>query len=126
MCGSCAEPGDDHGRSRWTTTHLLLLAFVLTLAGLSAAGLALRLSAGGRAAQGDCSAAATAYQLAVTRDLSAGRKVLLADTAAFERQVESVSRCLELRKFVVGTASTLTPICPACVRELARTVGRPG
>ena len=129
MCGSCSEAYHAAGRRRWTSTHFLVLGLVVTLVGLSGAGIALRANGHGRTAAPRCSTAvadATAYQAVMTRDIRAGTTPLLADTDVFVRRVRAgaESDCAEVRRFVKGTNALLKIVCRPCAQQLALAVRR--
>ena len=128
MCGSC-EAGSHSGITRWTSTKLLVIAFVAALVALSIAGLVLRLGSSGRSSAARCShlvADSTTYQTTVTRDLRAGSATLVSDTNLFveHARAQGGGDCAELRTFTKGARSTLRPVCPPCADILARAFDR--
>ena len=120
MCGA-----GEHDRSRrWTSTRLIVLAFVAFLLVLSLTGVVIR----GRAATGEatdsCAAAASAavrFQSAVTRDIGKPAR-LRSDTAAFlgELRALGAAGCAETRRFVASAERTIGELCPSCAAELRR------
>ena len=127
MCESCShEPGS--GAKRWTIMHLIVLMLVVTLVGLSVAGLTLRFRGSNNGATSGCAHVgvdSTAYQAALTSHLQEGPSVLLSDTSAFVRHVhgDRTSDCAALRSFAVGTRSTLRSICAPCAERIRRAFG---
>src|SRR5712691_12287883 len=124
MCESCSSPSHA-GRRRWTSTHLLVLGLITTLAVLAAVGLAMRLQGGGSNGAAGCGRAAgdsIAYQAAITRDLHGGARLLLADTSQYVLKVRAsgASTCSQVQKLVSTTTATLDTVCTLCSERLRR------
>lgn len=108
--------------------HLIVLMLVVTLVGLSVAGLALRFRGSNGGSASGCSHVgvdSTAYQATLTSDLQAGSRVLLSDTSAFVRHVraDGTADCAGLHSFAVGARSTLRAICAPCAERIRRAFG---
>ena len=120
MCSTCER---DQGR-RWTSTRVLVLAFVAALLVLSVAGLVMRLSPTRVEATNPCREAASAavrFQSVVTRDL--GRPARLrSDTTGLVSALRSLGAtgCPETRRFLASAEGTLGELCPECASELRR------
>lgn len=120
MCGACEH---DRGR-RWTSTRLIVLAFVAVLLVLSLAGVVIRARTATGQAADSCTAAASAavgFQSAVTRDIGKPAR-LRSDTAAFLGELRALGAggCLETRRFVASAERTIGELCPSCAAELRR------
>jgi hypothetical protein len=120
VCGAC-----EHDRSRrWTSTRLIVLAFVAFLLVLSLAGVVIRARAGTGQATDSCTAAASAairFQSAVTRDIGKPAR-LRSDTAAFlgEFRALGAAGCQDTRRFLASAERTIGDLCPSCATELRR------
>ena len=118
MCDSCNR---GHS-SRWGSTRLVFLALLVTLLALSAIGATTRLtgaSDSGRACR-EATAAAIAFQAAVTRD-RLDHPRLHAHTRAFENTVVALgaTRCPETIRFIQATRPSLAGLCGDCVIGIA-------
>ena len=120
MCGACES---DHTR-RWTSTRLILLAFLATLLALSVAGVVGRARSSDARALEPCAAASSAavrFQSDVTRDLrNHGR--LHSDTDGFVGELRSlgVAGCPATLRFLESAEETLRALCEDCALELRR------
>lgn len=118
MCGAC-----EHDRNRrWTSTRLIVLAFVTILLVLSLAGVVIRARAATGQASDSCTVAASAavrFQSAVTRDLGTPAR-LRSDTAALLGELRALraSGCQETRRFLASAERTIGELCPSCATEL--------
>lgn len=124
MCSSCK---DDHGRW-WSSTHVVLLAFVVTLVLFSAAGLVVRARSSDPQALQPCAAAADAanrYGATVTRDLR-DHRALHVDTAGFVAELRSLGgrSCPGTRDFLRSAEVSVGSLCRDCADEL-RSASRP-
>ena len=126
MCGSCSD-GSHSGRRRWTSSHLIALALVLSLIVLGGVGLAFRFDGGSKNTVLNCGSAVSdsrGYEAVVTRDLRS-RPLLFADTEAFARQLltQGESDCAPARRTIISAESSLSTICPACTGMLRQALG---
>ena len=118
MCGACEGP---HAR-RWTSTRLIIVAFVAVLVVLSVVGVVMRARPAGLRAADSCKAAMSAavrFQSAVTRDIGWHAR-LRSDTAGFVGELRSLraSGCPETRHFLVSVERTIGALCPNCAADL--------
>lgn len=123
MCGSC--DGASHaGRKRWTSSHLIVIVLIGTLATLSVAGLVLRRGGRSESTASGCShlvVDSTAYQAAVTRHYGDGSATLMNDTSDFVDHVraEGEASCTAFRALMTDSRTTLATVCGPCVTQLA-------
>ena len=119
MCDSCSHGGNSGGRR--TSTLLIVGALIATLAAVAIAGVATH--AGSAHQTAPCSTVGKAsadYAAAITRDLRAGTKVLLADTDAFTTRIRANTSCQRTGAVVRSVHATLIGICSPCVDRLDR------
>jgi hypothetical protein len=63
------------------------------------------------------------YAAAITGDLRAGTKALLADTDAFTTRISAEAQCESTRVVVRSAHASLSRICAPCVARLDRRTG---
>jgi hypothetical protein len=63
------------------------------------------------------------YAAAITRDLRAATKALLADTDAFTTRISAEAQCQSTRVVVRSARASLSRICAPCVARLDRRTG---
>ena len=120
MCDSCS--GTRHVGRRWSTSLVVVIGLLSTLALLAIVGVTV-LGRHGDRATSPCVGlkdATARYARDVTRDLAAGRRTLVADTDAFAMRAAHLRRCPGLATFAQTAQATLTDLCPACASRLGR------
>ena len=127
MCDSCN--GTRHNGRRWSTSLVVIVGLLSTLALLAIVGVVVLGRHGDRAASpcAGLNAATALFARDITRDLAAGRRTLVNDTAAFTQRAVRFRGCPGLAAFAQTARATLAGLCPACASRLERAVsGRSG
>ena len=124
MCDSCN--GTRHNGRRWSTSLVVIVGLLSTLALLAIVGVVVLGRHGDRTASpcAGLNAATALFARDITRDLAAGRRTLVNDTAAFTQRAVRFRGCPGLAAFAQTAHATLTDLCPACASRIKRTVCR--
>ena len=122
MCGSCSPTRTASSRRR-ASRYSSIACFLAVLAALAVVAAVFRFQTASPRASGcnELQSASSRYTAAVTRDLRAGPKQLVADTRLFIKQAGFRNGvCPESRTFVHTAHLALDGACARCARLLHR------